>query len=179
MATVLPFHRAVVRDPAFVGDEHGFAVHTRWIETEFDNTIPPFGGAAETEAETPRQTVVVEVDGRRLTVSLPGDLAIGGGGAGGGLSAGAGAKAKPRKRSGGRSGAAVSGDAVAAPMQGTIVKVAVTDGQHVDAGELVVVLEAMKMENPVTAHKAGTVTKLAIAPGDAVTQGTVLLEIAD
>jgi acetyl-CoA/propionyl-CoA carboxylase biotin carboxyl carrier protein len=179
MATVLPFHRAVVRDPAFVGDEHGFAVHTRWIETEFDNTIPPFGGAAQTEAETPRQTVVVEVDGRRLTVSLPGDLAIGGGGAGGGLSAGAGAKAKPRKRSGGRSGAAVSGDAVAAPMQGTIVKVAVTDGQHVDAGELVVVLEAMKMENPVTAHKAGTVTKLAIAPGDAVTQGTVLLEIAD
>ncbi len=143
MATVLPFHRAVVRDPAFVGDEHGFAVHTRWIETEFDNTV----------------------------------LAVGGGGSGSGALAGA--KAKPRKRSGGKSATAVSGDAVAAPMQGTIVKIAVADGQRVAAGELVVVLEAMKMENPVTAHKDGTVTKLAVAPGDAVTQGTVLLEITD
>jgi acetyl-CoA/propionyl-CoA carboxylase, biotin carboxylase, biotin carboxyl carrier protein len=175
MATVLPFHRAVVRDPAFVGDEHGFTVHTRWIETEFDNTIPPFEGAAETEDEQPRQTVVVEVGGRRLEVSLPGDLV--GTGAVGGPSAGA--KATPRRRSGGRSATTVSGDAVAAPMQGTIVKVAVADGQQVAAGELVVVLEAMKMENPVTAHKAGTVTGLAVSPGDAVTQGTVLLEITD
>ena len=172
MATVLPFHQAVVRDPAFVGDEHGFAVHTRWIETEFDNTIPPYQGAAETEPEPARQTVVVEVGGRRLEVSLPGDLAIGGG-------APVGAKAKPRKRSGGKTAATVSGDAVAAPMQGTIVKVAVAEGQQVAAGELVVVLEAMKMENPVTAHKAGTVTALAVAPGDAVTQGAVLLEITD
>ncbi len=174
MATVVPFHRAVVRDPAFVGDEDGFTVHTRWIETEFDNTIPPFEDAAQTPEETPRQTVVVEVGGRRLEVSLPGDLAIGGGG--GGQVA---AKAKPRKRAGGKSAAAVSGDAVTAPMQGTIVKVAVTDGQQVAAGELVVVLEAMKMENPVTAHKAGAVTALSVAPGDAVTQGTVLLEIKD
>jgi acetyl-CoA/propionyl-CoA carboxylase biotin carboxyl carrier protein len=173
MATVLPFHRAVVRDPAFVGDEHGFTVHTRWIETEFDNTIPPFDGAAETEEEQPRQTVVVEVGGRRLEVSLPGDLAVTGGGGS------TGARATPRRRSGGRSATTVSGDAVAAPMQGTIVKVAVADGQRVAAGELVVVLEAMKMENPVTAHKAGTVTGLAVAPGDAVTQGTVLLEITD
>jgi acetyl-CoA/propionyl-CoA carboxylase biotin carboxyl carrier protein len=176
MATVLPFHRAVVRDPAFVGDEHGFTVHTRWIETEFDNTIPPFDGAAETEDEQPRQTVVVEVGGRRLEVSLPGDLAVAGGGGGG---AATGAKAKPRRRSGGKSATTVSGDAVAAPMQGTIVKVAVVDGQRVEVGELVVVLEAMKMENPVTAHKAGTVSGLAVSPGDAVTQGTVLLEITD
>ena len=174
MATVLPFHRVVVRDPAFVGDEHGFHVHTRWIETEFDNTIPPFTDAAEPDTETaPRQTVVVEVGGRRLEVTLPGDIAVGGG------AATAGAKAKPRKRSGARTAGAVSGDAVAAPMQGTIVKIAVADGQQVEAGELVVVLEAMKMENPVTAHKAGTVTKLAVAAGDAVTQGTVLLEIKD
>jgi acetyl-CoA/propionyl-CoA carboxylase biotin carboxyl carrier protein len=176
MATVLPFHRAVVRDPAFVGDEHGFTVHTRWIETEFDNTIPPFDGAAETEDEQPRQTVVVEVGGRRLEVSLPGDLAIAGGGGG---AAAAGAKATPRRRSGGKSATTVSSNAVTAPMQGTIVKVAVTDGQQVVAGELVVVLEAMKMENPVTAHKAGTVSGLAVSPGDAVTQGTVLLEITD
>jgi acetyl-CoA/propionyl-CoA carboxylase biotin carboxyl carrier protein len=174
MATVLPFHRAVVRDPAFVGDEHGFSVHTRWIETEFDNTIPPFDGAAEPTGETARQTVVVEVGGRRLEVTLPGDLAISGGG--GGQAAG---RAKPRKRSGGKSTAAVSGDAVAAPMQGTIVKIAVADGQRVEAGELVMVLEAMKMENPVTAHKGGTVSGLAVAAGDAVTQGTVLLEIKD
>jgi acetyl-CoA/propionyl-CoA/long-chain acyl-CoA carboxylase, biotin carboxylase, biotin carboxyl carrier protein len=173
MATVLPFHRAVVRDPAFVGDENGFAVHTRWIETEFDNTIPPFENADEAADEQPRQTVVVEVGGRRLEVSLPGDLALSGGG--GGVAA----KAKPRKRAGGKAATAVSGDAVAAPMQGTIVKVAVADGQQVAAGELVVVLEAMKMENPVTAHKAGTVTGLTVTPGDAVTQGTVLLEIKD
>ncbi len=175
MATVLPFHRAVVRDPAFVGDEGGFTVHTRWIETEFDNTIPPFDGAAEAGGEdAPRQTVVVEVGGRRLEVSLPGDLAL----SGGAPSQAAGA-AKPRRRGSGKTAAAMSGDAVTAPMQGTIVKVAVEDGQRVEAGELVVVLEAMKMENPVTAHKAGTVAGLAVSPGDAVTQGSALLEIKD
>jgi acetyl-CoA/propionyl-CoA carboxylase biotin carboxyl carrier protein len=176
MATVLPFHRAVVRDPAFVGDEKGFTVHTRWIETEFDNTIPPFEGAAEAGEDAPRQTVVVEVGGRRLEVSLPGDLALAGGPA---TAAGAAGAAKPRRRAGGKAAAAVSGDAVTAPMQGTIVKVAVEDGQQVEAGELVVVLEAMKMENPVTAHKSGTVAGLAVSSGAAVTQGTILLEIKD
>jgi acetyl-CoA/propionyl-CoA carboxylase biotin carboxyl carrier protein len=175
MATVLPFHRAVVRDAAFVGDDEGFTVHTRWIETEFDNTIPPFeGGAQAGGEESPRQTVVVEVGGRRLEVSLPGDLAL----SGGAPSQAAGA-AKPRRRGGSKAAAAVSGDAVTAPMQGTIVKVAVEDGQQVEAGELVVVLEAMKMENPVTAHKPGTVAGLAVSPGEAVTQGSVLLEIKD
>ncbi|MGH3949361.1 MAG: biotin/lipoyl-containing protein, partial [Pseudonocardiaceae bacterium] len=175
MATVLPFHRLIVRDPAFVGEE-GFAVHTRWIETEWDNTVEPFsseGTAAESD-ELPRQNVIVEVSGRRLEVSLPGDLAIGGGGNGGGGAA----KAKPRKRGGGRS-AAVSGDAVTAPMQGTIVKLLVEDGQQVEAGELIVVLEAMKMENPVTAHKAGTVTGLSVEVGATVTQGQVIFELKD
>jgi acetyl-CoA/propionyl-CoA carboxylase, biotin carboxylase, biotin carboxyl carrier protein len=64
-------------------------------------------------------------------------------------------------------------------MQGTIIKVAVADGDTVSAGDLVVVLEAMKMENPVTAHKDGTVTSLAAEPGNSVTQGTVLCEIKD
>ncbi|MFD7659457.1 acetyl/propionyl/methylcrotonyl-CoA carboxylase subunit alpha [Actinosynnema sp. NPDC059797] len=177
MATVLPFHRAIVRDPAFVGSEDGFTVHTRWIETEFDNTIEPFTGGAEVEEAEARQTVVVEVGGRRLEVSLPGDLAISGSGGGGGAKADA--KAKPRKRAGGKSGAAVSGDAVTAPMQGTIVKVAVEDGKQVEAGELLLVLEAMKMENPVIAHKAGVVTGLAAEPGATVTQGTVLCEIKE
>ncbi len=171
MATVLPFHRLVVSDPAFIGDDEGFAVHTRWIETEWENTVEPFGvEAVDGEEPTPRQTVVVEVGGRRLEVSLPGDLAIGGGGA-------AAKKPKSRKRSGG--GAAASGISVVAPMQGTVVKVAVEEGQQVLAGELIAVLEAMKMENPVTAHKDGTITGLSVEPGAAVTQGTVLCELAD
>jgi acetyl-CoA/propionyl-CoA carboxylase biotin carboxyl carrier protein len=179
LATVIPFHRAVVSDPAFIGDADGFSVHTRWIETEWDNTIEPFTGGDPIEEEDtiPRQTVIVEVGGRRLEVSLPGDLALGGGGA---PAAGAGnvvrKKPKPRKR-GAAAGAAASGDAVTAPMQGTVVKVAVEDGQQVSAGDLVVVLEAMKMENPVTAHKDGTITGLAVEAGAAVTQGTVLAEI--
>ncbi|MEU6643792.1 acetyl/propionyl/methylcrotonyl-CoA carboxylase subunit alpha [Saccharomonospora sp. NPDC046836] len=173
LATVLPFHRAILDDPAFIGDEHGFSVHTRWIETEFDNTVEPFTAPGDVEEEPePRQNVVVEVGGRRIEVSLPGGLARGA------VNGSGAAKAKPRKRAGGTK-AAVSGDAVTAPMQGTIVKVAVADGQQVEAGELVVVLEAMKMENPVTAHKAGTVTSLAVEAGAAVTQGAVLLEIKD
>ncbi|WP_396279131.1 acetyl/propionyl/methylcrotonyl-CoA carboxylase subunit alpha [Kibdelosporangium aridum] len=171
MATVLPFHKAIVRDPAFVED---FTVHTRWIETEFENKIEPFTAPGEIGDEEPRQTVVVEVGGRRLEVSLPGDLALSPAGGGGGA-----AKAKPRKRGGTKGAAAVSGDAVAAPMQGTIVKIAVEDGQQVEAGDLIVVLEAMKMENPVNAHKAGTITGLAVASGETVTQGSVLCEIKD
>jgi acetyl-CoA/propionyl-CoA carboxylase biotin carboxyl carrier protein len=172
MATVLPFDRVIVDDPAFIGDENGFSVHTRWIETEFDNQIEPIVAPdVEAAEEEPRHNVVVEVGGRRLEVSLPGGFALEGG-SGGGTAV----KAKPRKRAGGGK-AAVSGDAVTAPMQGTIVKVAVEEGQTVEAGELVVVLEAMKMENPVTAHKAGTVTGLSVEVGAAVTQGTQLLEI--
>lgn len=170
MATVLPFHRMIVSDPAYVGDGKSFSVHTRWIETEFDNTIEPFVATEDLPEPVERQTVVVEVGGRRLEVSLPG-----------GLSAGAAptkTAAKPRKRAGGKT-AAVSGDAVAAPMQGTIVKIAVEDGQTVEAGELILVLEAMKMENPVTAHKAGTVTGLAVSTGETVTQGSVLCELKD
>jgi acetyl-CoA/propionyl-CoA carboxylase biotin carboxyl carrier protein len=180
LATVIPFHRAVVSDPAFIGNGEGFDIHTRWIETEWDNKVEPFtGGEPLDEEETlPRQKVVVEIGGRRVEVSLPGDLAIGNGG---GAPSSAGVirkKPKPRKR-GAQSGAAASGDAVTAPMQGTVVKVAVEEGQQVAAGDLVVVLEAMKMENPVTAHKDGTITGLAVAAGAAVTQGTVLAEIKD
>jgi acetyl-CoA/propionyl-CoA carboxylase biotin carboxyl carrier protein len=176
LATVIPFHRAVVSDPAFIGDENGFTVHTRWIETEWNNTVEPFTGGGEIDDdETSRQTVVVEVGGRRLAVSLPGGLALGNGGG----SADAGVtrkKPKPRKR-GAHGGAAASGDAVTAPMQGTVVKVAVEEGQTVSVGDLVVVLEAMKMENPVTAHKDGVITGLVVEAGAAITQGTVLAEI--
>jgi len=177
LATVIPFHRAVVSDPAFIGDDNGFSVHTRWIETEWNNTIEPFtaGEPLDEDDARPRQKVVVEVDGRRLEVSLPGDLALSNGAA----ADPAGVirkKPKARKR-GSHAGAAASGDAVTAPMQGTVVKVAVEEGQEVVAGDLVVVLEAMKMENPVTAHKDGTITGLAVEAGAAITQGTVLAEI--
>ena len=176
LATVIPFHRAVVSDPAFIGEDDGFSVHTRWIETEWENSVEPFTGGEPLDEEDnlPRQTVVVEVGGRRLEVSLPGDLALGNGS---GASAGVvRKKPKPRKR-GAQAGAAASGDAVTAPMQGTVVKVAVEEGQQVAAGDLVVVLEAMKMENPVTAHKDGTIAGLAVEAGAAITQGTVLAEI--
>jgi acetyl-CoA/propionyl-CoA carboxylase biotin carboxyl carrier protein len=177
MATVLEFHRLVVEDPAYAAETlEDFTVHTRWIETEWDNTVPPFeGGAGADDESGERQTVVVEVGGRRLEVSLPGDLALGGGGNGGGA-----AKAAPRKRGGkGGGGAKASGDAVTAPMQGTIIKVAVSEGDTVEVGDLIVVLEAMKMENPVTATKAGTVTGLDAEQGASVTQGTVICEIKD
>ncbi|MFZ1178147.1 MAG: acetyl/propionyl/methylcrotonyl-CoA carboxylase subunit alpha, partial [Mycobacterium sp.] len=164
LATVIPFHRAVVSDPAFIGDDNGFSVHTRWIETEWNNTIEPFTGSEPLDEEDtlPRHKVVVEVDGRRLEVSLPGDLALSNGAADppGVIRK----KPKPRKR-GSHAGAAASGDAVTAPMQGTVVKVAVEEGQEVAVGDLVVVLEAMKMENPVTAHKDGVITGLAVEAG--------------
>ncbi|GAA5067921.1 acetyl/propionyl/methylcrotonyl-CoA carboxylase subunit alpha [Nocardia callitridis] len=177
LATVIPFHRAVIEDPAFVGNDEGFDVYTRWIENEWNNTVEPFtatGTADDDDDGLPRQNVVVEVGGRRVEVSLPGQFSLGGS-----ASNGAGVirkKPKPRKRGGTGAGAA-SGDSVTAPMQGTVVKVAVEEGQSVEAGDLIAVLEAMKMENPVNAHKAGVVTGLAVAAGAAITQGTVLAEI--
>lgn len=180
LATVIPFHRAIVEDPAFIGDGTKFDVYTKWIENEWNNTVEPYtaGAPADEDEDLPRQKVVVEVGGRRVEVSLPGQFSLGGGGP---VAAGNGAgvvrkKPKPRKRGGAGAGAA-SGDAVTAPMQGTVVKVAVEEGQTVEAGDLIVVLEAMKMENPVNAHKAGVVTGLAVEAGAAITQGTVLAEI--
>ena len=171
MATALPFHRAVVRDEAFTADP--FRIFTRWIETEFDNTIPPFAGAVPAdEPEQPRETVVVEVGGKRLEVSLPAGFGAGGGGTGA-------RKAAPKRSASRRSAAAESGDALTAPMQGTIVKVAVGDGDTVEAGQTVVVLEAMKMEQPLVAHKAGTVGSLTAEVGAVVTSGTVICEIKD
>ena len=166
--TVIPFHRAIVVDPAFAAStaDH-FTVHTRWIETEFAAVLEPSGAVAEAPEPAPRQTVVVEVGGRRLEVNLPDELVLRGGDA---------PRAKPRKRSGSRV-AAASGDAVLAPMQGTVVRVAVSNGDAVNAGDLIAVLEAMKMENPVTAHQAGTVTALTVQPGSPVTHGALLCTI--
>ncbi|MFI0739737.1 acetyl/propionyl/methylcrotonyl-CoA carboxylase subunit alpha [Streptomyces sp. NPDC021100] len=176
MATAIPFHRAVVTDPAFAPtDGTPFKVHTRWIETEFQNTIPPFAGtAAEDEDEAPgRETVVVEVGGKRLEVSLPSSLGmtIARTAAAGG--------ARPKRRAAKKAGSAASGDALTSPMQGTIVKVAVEEGQQVDAGDLIVVLEAMKMEQPINAHRAGTVKGITAEIGGSVSSGAVICEIKD
>ncbi|MDQ1628735.1 MAG: acetyl-CoA/propionyl-CoA carboxylase, biotin carboxylase, biotin carboxyl carrier protein [Actinomycetota bacterium] len=174
MPTVLPFHRAAVSDPAFAPADprQPFSVHTRWIETEFDNRIEPFGGeqAADAEPEE-RERVVVEVGGRRLEVVLPAGLAGG---------AARGTAKRPGRRSGGKkSAAAASGDSLTSPMQGTIVKVVAEEGQQVAKGELVVVLEAMKMEQPLGAHKAGTITDLTAQVGAIVTTGAVICAIKD
>jgi acetyl-CoA/propionyl-CoA carboxylase biotin carboxyl carrier protein len=174
IATALTFHRAVVDDAAFAPtDESPFQVHTRWIETEFDNQIPAYTGTVDSpEAADDRETVTVEVDGKRLAVTLPAGLGASARPASNGA-------AKPgRKRERATVGGA-SGDAVAAPMQGTVVKVAVEEGQAVQAGDLIVVLEAMKMEQPLTAHKAGTVTGLEATVGTTVPTGTVLCQISD
>ena len=170
MATLLPFHRKVVRDPAFTSEP--FTIHNRWIETEFDNDIPAYADAADaTDDVAARETVVVEVGGRRLEVSLPAGM--------GASTGGAAAKASPKRSSKKAGGRAASGDSLTSPMQGTIVKVAVEDGDLVEAGDLILVLEAMKMEQPLNAHRAGTVRGLSAAVGEVVTRGAALCEIKD
>jgi acetyl-CoA/propionyl-CoA carboxylase biotin carboxyl carrier protein len=162
MATALPFHRLVVRDPAFVAEP--FAVHTGWIETEWAGGVPPFAGTSTVDVTEPRETVVVEVGGKRLEVSFPSLVST---------------SSAPRRRGAARGKAAtVGGDALTSPMQGTIVKIAVAEGDQVAEGDLVVVLEAMKMEQPLNAHKTGTVSGLAAAVGEVVAAGAVICTIS-
>ncbi|HEY1702508.1 MAG TPA: biotin carboxylase N-terminal domain-containing protein [Trebonia sp.] len=183
LATALPFHRAVVTDPAFAPEVHGsaepFTVFTRWIETEFNNEIPPYAGGADadegSDSTGERQTVVVEVGGKRLEVTLPGAFASVA--AAGGAAAGAAGAPARRRKAQRKGGGGASGDTLAAPMQGTVVKVAVAEGDQVEAGDLILVLEAMKMEQPINAHQAGTVRGLAVAPGDALSNGAAICEI--
>jgi acetyl-CoA/propionyl-CoA carboxylase biotin carboxyl carrier protein len=174
LPTVLPFHRAIVRDPAFApADGAPFSVYTRWIETEFDNTIEPWSGVLGDAAEAPaRHTVVVEVGGKRIEVSLPEDLAP----ATGGSSSRRGAAAPARRTQGGPVDTS-GGGSVTSPMQATVVKLAVEEGQQVVKGDLLVVLEAMKMEQPLTAHRDGAVTGLAAEVGQTVPSGHRLLDI--
>ena len=173
MPTVIPFHAAVVDDPAFVADDGSFDVYTQWIETDFDNQIQPYAGdPAEGEEPEERQKVTVEVGGKRIEVVLPAGLGSLGGPGGGGAK-------KPQRGGGKKSGATASGDAVTSPMQGTIVKVVVEEGQEVAEGDTVVVLEAMKMEQPLKAHKSGTVTGLQAEVGATVTSGAVICELTD
>ena len=174
--TVIPFDLAVVTDPAFAPAQGPFKVHTRWIETEFSNNLPAWtpDSTAEGESAEERQRVVVEVGGKRLEVVLPASLGTPGTGV-----AAAGKPGKSKKRSRSAGPAAATGNALTSPMQGTIVKVAVSHGDVVSEGDLVVVLEAMKMEQPLTAHRSGTITGLAAAAGETVSAGAIIATIED
>jgi acetyl-CoA/propionyl-CoA/long-chain acyl-CoA carboxylase, biotin carboxylase, biotin carboxyl carrier protein len=175
MPTVLPFHRAVVTDPAFAAPDGSLRVHTRWIETEFSAPMPAQEAAATAEADD-REAITVEVGGKRLSVVVPAALSQAR------RVSPAPASSSERPRGGSRSRRPVpagSGDTLVSPMQGTIVKIAVADGERVSAGDVIVVLEAMKMEQPLTAHKDGTVTGLAVAVGQTVTAGAPICELKD
>lgn len=172
LPTVLPFHRKVVRDPAFTAADGAFGVSTRWIETEFENDLEPWGGMLPDAAPAQkRHEVVVEVDGKRVSVSLPSTLLP----SSGSVSS---APAPRRRSSGGTGSVGATGDAVKAPMQATVVKLAVAEGDRVVKGDLVLVLEAMKMEQPIAAHKDGTVGSISTAVGETVSSGAQLLTIA-
>nr|WP_278722764.1 acetyl/propionyl/methylcrotonyl-CoA carboxylase subunit alpha [Corynebacterium accolens] len=166
LPTVLPFDRAIVANPAFTAENGSFDVYTKWIEEAWDNQLTPHDDSTDAEAGAPEASQVhtVEIDGRRIEVALPATFGITG-------------ARKRKKRKGAGAKAAVSGDAVTAPMQGTVIKVNVEEGQEVEEGDIVLVLEAMKMENPVKAHKSGTVTGLAVEAGSSTTKGAQLLEI--
>lgn len=166
IATALTFHRKVVNDPAFAPeDDSAFTVHTRWIETSFDNDIPAYDATAAADELVARETVSVEVDGKRFAVSLPRGIS--------------GASTVARTKRTARAATHASGNSLLAPMQGTIVKVAVSEGDQVNKGELLVVLEAMKMEQPLTAQRAGIVRNVAAVVGATVAAGSPLLEIED
>jgi len=174
LPTVLPFHRAIVEDKAFIGDGKSFSIFTRWIETDWENKIEPWSGAQEPlAAAEPRHEVVVEVAGKRLAVSVPKRLLVGEIGSAQGHAP----KRKSSSQSSGHTGA--RGNSLLAPMQATVVKLAVQAGDHVEEGDLVVVLEAMKMEQPLTAHRAGTISKVGVEVGATISAGTLLLEIED
>ena len=163
VATLLPLHRELVRTPAFTTD---FSVYTLWLEQEF---MPSFSAPQELTAETsPEDTttdVVVEVDGHRLTVKVPASLTTGG----------QQTKVKPPRR---RKTSRVSTDSgdLTAPMQGTIVTVDVQPGDTVNEGDRLAVIEAMKMEQPLTATRTATVSEVCVEAGSAVKSGTPLVK---
>jgi acetyl-CoA/propionyl-CoA carboxylase biotin carboxyl carrier protein len=177
MPTVLPFHRAVVDDPAFTGQP--FAVFTRWIETEFTASLEP-QDSATVAPDAQRSRLTVEVGGKRLEVTLPATLSV---------AAAAGPAADPAASAGGaggrsgsrraRGGSKATGDSLVSPMQGTIVKIVAGEGTEVKAGDTVVILEAMKMEQPLAAHKDGTVTGLAVEVGQTVSADTEICQIKE
>jgi acetyl-CoA/propionyl-CoA carboxylase biotin carboxyl carrier protein len=171
MPTVIPFHRSVVDDPAFTAADGNFTVYTTWIETDYVNELEPYSGPSVDAEPDERERVTVEVGGKRVEVVLPGGLGASAAAAGGGK--------KSKRKAGKSAAAAASGDSLVAPMQGTVVKVTVEEGQEVAAGDQVIVVEAMKMEQPINAHKAGIITGLKVEVGGPIGSGEIVAEIKD
>ena len=156
IATALPFHRAVINDDAFINEP--FAVYTGWIEGEFNNQIPPYGASSEENSTPVVEELIVEVDGHRFEVGVLSPV-------------------PKRKRALSARTTLQTGDSLTSPMQGTVVKIEVTEGQTVEEGDLIVVLEAMKMEQPLKAHKSGKISSLTVSVGDTLASGTLLCKI--
>jgi acetyl-CoA/propionyl-CoA carboxylase biotin carboxyl carrier protein len=160
LATAIPFHRAILEDPAYT---ENFRVYTSYIENEFKNEIPAYIPAVvPVTTRVAAEHLVAEVNGKRFEVKLHTPEPV--------------VKRHRAKESkiGGSSGTGLT-----SPMQGTVVKVAVEVGQRVEVGDLIIVLEAMKMEQPLIAHKAGTIANLTAVIGETVSSGTVLCDIID
>ena len=174
LPTVIPFHREMVTHPEFTAEDGQFTVYTRWIEEEWDNQLPAYEDPLDAPAasgdvvELPRQKVVVEVDDQRVEITVPGEL----------MAAGQSLR-RPRRRRGVAGQVAITGDTVASPMQGTVVKVDIAEGQEVAEGDSLLVLEAMKMENAVKAHKSGIIQGLSVYAGQGVTKNEPMMEIVD
>jgi acetyl-CoA/propionyl-CoA carboxylase, biotin carboxylase, biotin carboxyl carrier protein len=174
LPTVLPFHREIVNHPDFVAGDGQFKVFTRWIETEWANPIEPWSGVAEDlPAAEPRAEVVVEVEGQRLEVSIPRRLLTGN------FATSAARAPRREKASRAASHTGAKGNTLLAPMQATVVKLAVSAGDRVNEGDLLIVLEAMKMEQPLTAHRSGVIAEVAVSVGQTISAGTHILTIED
>jgi acetyl-CoA/propionyl-CoA carboxylase biotin carboxyl carrier protein len=172
LPTVLPFHRAVIEDPAFTATSaKKFAVHTTWIETEFSGTLEPWSGSIPEQLEDvePYRTVVVEVEGRRLKVGVPSGIFSG--------DSSRRLVKPPRRKNVGQLDSKSSSGVLLAPMQATVVKITAAVGDRVVTGDVVCVLEAMKMEQPIKALRDGVVEAIHVQVGESVSGGTPLARI--
>ena len=175
LPTVIPFHRKIVNDPAFVASDGKFAVYTRWIETEWVNDLKPWSGLVDPidEIANSRKNVVVEVDGKRIEVSLPARMLQGG------SASATGGRAPKRKISSHHGSSGAGNKSIKAPMQSTVVKLAVAAGDKVVEGDQVLVLEAMKMEQSISSPRNGVIKAVKVSVGETVPSGTVLIEFED
>ena len=160
LATALPFHRAILEDPAYTED---FKIYTSYIENEFKNEIPAFiAEGSEIQTKVAAEKLVAEVNGKRFEIVVHAPEPV-----------------VKRHRAKQASAGSASGTGLASPMQGTVVKIAVEEGQSVEAGDLIIVLEAMKMEQPLNAHKSGVIKNLKATIGETVSSGSVLCDIIE
>jgi acetyl-CoA/propionyl-CoA carboxylase biotin carboxyl carrier protein len=175
LPTVIPFHRKIVNDPAFIASDGKFGVYTRWIETEWVNDLEPWGGQLDAidQVSNARKNVVVEVDGKRIEVSLPARMLQGG------SASATGGRAPKRKISSHHGSSGAGNKSIKAPMQSTVVKLAVAAGDKVVEGDQVLVLEAMKMEQSISSPRNGVIKAVKVSVGETVPSGTVLIEFED